>query len=67
MDNGITIIIGTGPVLDFDHNGILPSVRNITDEALKLNIQIVDGVKVRSCVSYTTMLLGNRTNNTAFA
>lgn len=43
MADGITIIVGAGAVLDFDHKGILPSVKNITDEVLKLNIQKVDG------------------------
>lgn len=43
MGNGITIIVGAGAVLDFNHNGIFPSVKNITDEVLKLNIQKVDG------------------------
>lgn len=26
VDNGITIIVGAGAVLDFDHKGIFPSV-----------------------------------------
>ena len=43
MGNGVTIIVGGGAVLDFDHKGIFPSVKNITDEVLKLNIQKVDG------------------------
>ena len=43
MGNGVTIIVGAGAVLDFDHKGIFPSVKNITDEALKLNIRKVDG------------------------
>ncbi len=43
MSNGVTIIVGAGAVLDFDHKGIIPSVKNITDEVLKLNIQKVDG------------------------
>lgn len=43
MGNGITIIVGAGAVLDFDHKGIFPSVKNITDEVLKLSIQKVDG------------------------
>lgn len=43
MGNGVTIIVGAGAVLDFDHKGIFPSVKNITDEVLKLNIQKVDG------------------------
>ena len=43
MVNGVTIIVGAGAVLDFDHKGIFPSVKKITDEVLKLNIQKVDG------------------------
>ena len=43
MGNGITIIVGAGAVLDFDHKGIFPSVNNITDEVLKQSIQKVDG------------------------
>ena len=43
MGNRVTIIVGAGAVLDFDHKDILPSVKNITDEVLKLNIQKVDG------------------------
>ena len=50
MGNGVTIIVGAGAVLDFDHKGIFPSVKNITDEVLKLNIQKVDGVEDRFCV-----------------
>lgn len=38
MGNGVTIIVGAGAVLDFDHKGLSPSVKNITDEVLKLNI-----------------------------
>ena len=43
MGNGVTIIVGAGAVLDFDHKGIFPSVKNITDEVLKQSIQKVDG------------------------
>ena len=43
MGNGITIIVGAGAVLDFNHKGVYPSVDNITDEVLKLSIQKVDG------------------------
>lgn len=43
MGNRVTIIVGAGAVLDFDHKGISPSVKNITDEVLKLSIQKVDG------------------------
>ena len=59
MGKGVTVIVGAGAVLDFEHKGIFPSVKNITDEVLKLSIQKVDGVKGRSCVRYTTMLLRN--------
>ena len=43
MNDAVTIIVGAGAVLDFNHKGIFPSVKNITDEVLKLNIQKVDG------------------------
>ena len=43
MDGAVTIIVGAGAVLDFEHNGIIPSVENITEEVLKLSIQTVDG------------------------
>lgn len=43
MNNAVTIIVGAGAVLDFDHKGIFPSVNNITDVVLKLKIQKVDG------------------------
>ena len=43
MSNAVTIILGAGAVLDFDHKGIFPSVKNITEEVLKLRIQKVDG------------------------
>ena len=59
MADGITIIVGAGAVLDFDHKGIFPSVKNITDEVLKQSIQRWMEVKDRSCVNYMTMLLGN--------
>lgn len=42
MNDAVTIIVGAGAVLDFDHKGIFPSVKNITDEVLKLSIQKVD-------------------------
>ena len=35
MNNAVTIIVGAGAVLDFDHMGIFPSVKNITDEVLR--------------------------------
>lgn len=43
MKDAVTIIVGAGAVLDFDHKGIFPSVKIITEEVLKLNIQKVDG------------------------
>lgn len=43
MNNAVTIIVGAGAVLDFEHKGIFPSVKNITDQVLKLSIQKVDG------------------------
>ena len=43
MNDAVTIIVGAGAVLDFDHKGIFPSVKNITDEVLKLKIQKVAG------------------------
>lgn len=43
MDEAITIIVGAGAVLDFEHKGIFPSVKNLTEEVLKLPIQKVDG------------------------
>ena len=43
MDNTITIIVGAGSVLDFEHTGVFPSVKTITEEVLKLSIQKVDG------------------------
>lgn len=43
MKDAVTIIVGAGAVLDFGHKGIFPSVKNITDEVLKLSIQKVDG------------------------
>ena len=43
MGNRVTIIVGAGAVLDFEHKDIFPSVKNISDEVLKLSIQKVDG------------------------
>ena len=43
MGNGVTIIVGAGAVLDFDHKGIFPFVKNITDEVFKQSIQKVGG------------------------
>lgn len=41
--DGTTIVVGAGALLDFEHKGIFPSVKNITEEVLKLNIQKVAG------------------------
>ena len=43
MNSAVTVIVGAGAVLDFEHKGIFPSVKDITDEVLKLSIQKVDG------------------------
>lgn len=43
MADGTTVIVGAGAVLDFSHKGVFPSVKNITDEVLKLRVQKVDG------------------------
>ncbi len=43
MNEAVTIIVGAGAVLDFEHKGIAPSVENITEEVMKLSIQTVDG------------------------
>ena len=43
MNDAVTIIVGAGAVLDFEHQGLFPSVENITDEVLKSSIQTVEG------------------------
>ena len=43
MDVGITVIVGAGAVLDFEHKGLFPSVKSITEEVLKICTQKVDG------------------------
>ena len=43
MNSAVTIIVGAGAVLDFDHKGIFPSVKDITKEVLKIRTQKVDG------------------------
>ncbi len=43
MKDATTIIVGAGAVLDFEYKGAFPSVQNITEEVLKLNIQKVKG------------------------
>lgn len=35
MNDAVTIIVGAGAVLDFDHKGIFPSIKNITDEVIR--------------------------------
>lgn len=39
MRDAVTIIVGAGAVLDFEHKGVVPLVKNITDEVLDLKIQ----------------------------
>ena len=46
MNDAVTIIVGAGAVLDFGYKGISPTVKNITDEVLKLSIQKVDGGEI---------------------
>ena len=43
MEGNVTIVVGAGAVLDFEHKGIVPSVKRITEEVLKLRIQKVEG------------------------
>lgn len=43
MNSAVTVIVGSGAVLDFDHKGIFPSVKDITKEVLKIRTQKVDG------------------------
>ena len=38
MNDAVTIIVGAGAVLDFDHKGIFPSIKNITDEVIRQSI-----------------------------
>ncbi len=45
MDVGITIVVGAGAVLDFEHKGVCPSVRSISEEVLKISTQKVDGAE----------------------
>lgn len=45
MEVGITVIVGAGAVLDFEHKGVFPSVRSITEEVLKISTQKVDGTE----------------------
>ena len=47
MRAGVNVIVGAGAVLDFNHKGIFPSVKAITDEVLNLTIQKVDGSEWR--------------------
>ena len=43
MNDSTTILVGAGAVLDFDHSGIFPSTKNITEDVLKLQVQTNDG------------------------
>jgi len=45
MDVGITVIVGAGAVLDFEHKGVFPSVGSISEEVLKISTQKVDGTE----------------------
>ena len=45
MGEAVTVIVGAGAVLDFDHKGIVPLVKTITEEVLKIPVQKVDGGK----------------------
>ena len=45
MRAGLNVIVGAGAVLDFEHIGVLPSVKSITEEVLKINTQKVDGTE----------------------
>lgn len=36
MDVEITIIVGAGAALDFEHKGVFPSVGSISEEVLKI-------------------------------
>ena len=45
MNEGTTIVVGAGAVLDFNHKGIVPLVKNITEEILNLGITKVDGTE----------------------
>ena len=46
MDVEITIIVGAGAVLDFEHKGVFPSVGSISEEVLKISTQKVDGTEM---------------------
>lgn len=43
MDDAVTVIVGAGAVLDFEHKGFPPTVKGITEEVLKIPVQKVDG------------------------
>lgn len=45
MRAGVNVIVGAGAVLDFEHICVLPSVKSITEEVLKINTQKVDGTE----------------------
>ncbi len=38
MNEDVTVIVGAGADIDFDHNGIYPTINNITNRVLKLII-----------------------------
>ena len=45
MGVGVTVIVGAGAALDFEHMGVFPSVKTITEEVLKISIRNVDGTE----------------------
>lgn len=46
MGTGVTMIVGAGAVLDFEHKGVFPSVGSISEEVLKISTQKVDGTEM---------------------
>lgn len=57
--NAVTIIVRTGAVLNLDQNGSFSSVKKYKTRFLKCIYRKLMGVKVHSCASYNTILLGN--------
>lgn len=45
MGVGVTVIVGAGAALDFEHMGVFPSVKTITEEVLKISTRKVDGTE----------------------
>ena len=65
MTDGITIVLGAGAVLDFEHKGIFPSVKNISEEVLKISTPKVDGGErllikdLNDCITTRLKQVGN--------